>query len=89
MHIVLKHAYTPLDQLKAWVHAVEVGRLARSAVGSSNVIVAYADVQRHFDTFIEKLEEAGWDVNAGILVPGTPTVLVEVRGVEVEEKKNI
>jgi len=94
LRVVFKHGYTPLDQLKAWVHAVEVGMKMRQGSGRSEkdsdiIRMAYTRVQEHFSAFIERLRERGWDVSAGILVAGTPKVLVEWREVGVEPKKDI
>jgi hypothetical protein len=94
LHVVFKHGYTALDQLKAWVHAVEVSMMIRQESSrferDPDVIqMAYVRVCEHFSPFVERLKERGWDINAGILVAGTPTVLAEWREVDVERKKDI
>lgn len=89
LHICLKEGYTPLDQLKAWVHAIEVGTAYKkppvSLQGDEDLAAAllrtaYQEVDRLFSTFVERLRDGRWDIDAGAMLTGTPrSILMSVR----------
>lgn len=99
LHICLKAGHTPLDQLKAWVHALEVGREYVSTTTDDPVSLIAStnqDLEYHFASFIEHMRGLGWDVEEGALMTGTTgAVLVSVDDedgagdVDLEEKKDI
>jgi hypothetical protein len=78
MHICLKEGHTPLDQLKAWVHAEEIGRVwAEPSVDDKDDITivierTYRIVYNHFPAFVEHMRGLGWDLDDGALITGSP-----------------
>ncbi|KZT24157.1 hypothetical protein NEOLEDRAFT_1067998 [Neolentinus lepideus HHB14362 ss-1] len=71
IRIFLKDGYGPLDKLRAWVHAVEIGSRWRTGVSAAQVIEsAYRIVDDAFPIFVEKMKEAGWNVDEGLLSAG-------------------
>ena len=95
VHISLKEGYTTRDQLKAWVHAVELCR--NVAKGSSTkdidavdaIVSAYGTVERQFSSFLDGMGYVGWDCADCALMTGTPSVVVSELGnnLELEDKK--
>ena len=87
LHICLKQNHTPLDQLKGWVHALELARACttRNTDDPAALIAAsYRGLNDGFRQFIEHVRNLGWDMQEGALMTGTPSaVLVSVRGEEV------
>jgi len=81
IHICLKEGYTPLDQLKAWVHAEEVGRVwtAGSANNANDPVVViestYGTVDDHFAAFVEHMRDSGWNLGEGALMTGSPKAI--------------
>jgi hypothetical protein len=77
MHICLKESHTPLDHLKAWVHAEEIGRACTglSADDKDDVGViesTYRTVCHHFPAFVEEMRGLGWNLDDGALITGPP-----------------
>ncbi|KAF8816705.1 DUF647-domain-containing protein [Phlegmacium glaucopus] len=100
VHISLKDSYTTQDQLKAWVHAVELCRsVAAEMKGSSiedidaidAIVTAYGTVERHFSSFLDGMESVGWDFVDCALMTGPPASVVvselEIDS-ELEDKKS-
>ena len=98
VHISLKEGYTTRDQLKAWVHAVELCRnVAAQTKGSSTkdidavdaIVSAYGTVERQFSSFLDGMGYVGWDCVDCALMTGTPSVVVSELGndLELEDKK--
>jgi hypothetical protein len=88
LHVCLKEGHSALDQLKAWAHAAEVGRMRMLGWGegtteddeaSAVIRAAYGRVEARFAGFVEGMSEAGWRVWEGNLLTGSPeAVLVSV-----------
>jgi hypothetical protein len=82
LHICLKEGHTPLDQLKAWVHSEEIGRVwAEHLVDGKDephaiIEATYQVVDGHFAAFVEHMRGLGWNLDEGALMTGTPTVFV-------------
>jgi len=85
VHISLKDGYTARDQLKAWVHAVELCRsVAARTKGSpiedinaiDAIVTAYGTVERHFPSFLGGMESVGWDYVDCTLMTGSPASVV-------------
>ncbi|KAF7348665.1 hypothetical protein MVEN_01385100 [Mycena venus] len=91
MHICLKEGNSTADQLKAWAHAVEVGRMVllqqRSAsiprpAPAELILAAHRRVDPIFaNGFLDKLRGAGWTVDTAdhagsALLPGAPRALI-------------
>jgi len=79
LHICLKEGYTALDQLKAWVHAQEVGRtyMLRLTVEDEEEAAAiirntYQVVEEHFSSFVDRMRNVGWNTDDGQLLTGSP-----------------
>ncbi|KAH9835436.1 DUF647-domain-containing protein [Rhodofomes roseus] len=101
MHICLKAGHKPADHLKAWAHAQEAGRILDGRapgsfdVAMSAVEIAFSLVEESFPAFLEGILAAGWKVDEGGMVAGSPLVLSvdngEARlGEEVDEdRKNV
>lgn len=89
LHICLKEGHTPLDQLKAWVHSEEIGRVwAEHLVDGKDepqalIEATYQVVDGHFAAFVEHLRDLGWNLDEGALMTGTPkAVFVSVDEVD-------
>jgi hypothetical protein len=102
MHICLKEGYTPLDQLKAWVHAEELGRVWTDGSSEDDPTMmiesTYRFMNPHFTRFIEHMRQAGWNLDEGALLTRSPkAILVSAdeelsdssTDLELEKKKNI
>ena len=100
VHISLKENYATRDQLKAWVHAVELCRsVATQTKGSSTkdidavdaIVSAYATVEHQFSTFLDGMGDVGWDCVDCALMTGSP-VSVAISELEndseLEDKKS-
>ena len=98
VHISLKEGYTSRDQVKAWVHAVELCRsVAAQTKGSSTkdidvvdaIVSAYGTVERQFSSFLDGMGSVGWDCVDCALLTGTPSVIISElgNGSELEDKK--
>jgi len=96
MHICLKEGHTPLDQLKAWVHAEEIGRVwtGSSAKDKDDPMAivehTYRTVFDHFDAFVEHMRGLRWILDEGALITGSPkSVFISADEAFDQEKKNI
>lgn len=85
VHISLKDDYTTQDQLKAWVHAVELCRSVTAKTKGSPtedldavdaIVAAYGTVERYFSTFLDGMRSVGWDCVDCALMTGTPTSVI-------------
>jgi hypothetical protein len=96
----LKEGHTPLDQLKAWAHAEEIGRVwTEQSVDVKDepqflIEATYQMVEDHFAAFVKHLRDLGWNLDEGALMTGSPkAVFVSanevVDGVFDPEKKYI
>ena len=84
LHIILKSGYTLIDQLKAWVHAVELCSMAAHKGDSTDktdpqdgkalslIHSSYERTVQHFPDFIARMRIAGWNTIDGALMPGSP-----------------
>lgn len=92
LHICLKEGYRPSDQIKAWVHALEVCRLyARGKVSDMSaeedeamalIRISYRTVDDSFSIFIEGLREMGWNMTEEALMTGPPKTTLTSTSVE-------
>ena len=98
VHISLKEGYTSRDQLKAWVHAVELCRSVAAQtkdsstkdIGAVNAIVsAYGTIESQFSSFLDGMGYVGWDCVDCALLTGTPSVIISDPGNDsgLEDKK--
>ena len=85
IHLSLKEGCTTRDQIKAWVHAVELcRRLTAQAKGSSTsdndavlaIVSAFGVVDRQFSSFLDGMGHVGWDCVDCALLTGTPSVII-------------
>lgn len=85
LHISLKEGYTTQDQIKAWVHAVELCRRLRAQTKSSStgdidaidaIASAFGVVERQFSSFLDGMGYVGWDCVDCALLTGTPSVII-------------
>ncbi|KAH9932265.1 vitamin B6 photo-protection and homoeostasis-domain-containing protein [Fomitopsis serialis] len=70
MHVCLKEGHKPADHLKAWAHAQEVGRILDGRAPGS-----FDTGGESFSAFLEGVLAAGWKVDEGGMVAGSPRVL--------------
>ena len=96
VHVSLKDGYTTQDQLKAWVHAVELCRsIAAKTKGNSSididaldaVVTAYGTVERHLSSFLDGMGSVGWDCVDCALMTGSPRSVVMGYDSELEDRK--
>ena len=98
VHISLKEGYTTRDQIKAWVHAVELCRRLTAqtkrsptedidAIGA--IVSAFGVVERQFSSFLDGMGYVGWDCVDCALLTGTPSVIISDLGNDsgLEDKK--
>ncbi|KAJ6469339.1 vitamin B6 photo-protection and homoeostasis-domain-containing protein [Mycena sanguinolenta] len=84
LHICLKEGNSTADQLKAWVHAVEVGRMLLLQQRASFprpapaelVLAAHRRVNPIFAGFLNGLCAAGWNTVDVVLLSGSPRALI-------------
>lgn len=96
VQVFLKDGHTALDHLKAWIHAADFVSLCPLNASSLPELMHHLEeskktVDRHFQTFVGGLKEAGWDIDAPGLVSGSPITIQieEVVGNGGEDKKNV
>jgi hypothetical protein len=102
VHISLKEGYTTRDQLKAWVHAVELCRSVAAQTKDSSkdsstkdidavdaISSAYGTVESQFSSFLDGMGYVGWDCVDCALLTGSPSVLISDPGNDsgLEDKK--
>jgi hypothetical protein len=98
VHMSLKDNYTTRDQLKAWVHAVELCQSVSARTKGSPVddldavdaiVTSYDTVQSHFSSFLDEMGSVGWDCMDCALMTGTPSVIISElgNGSELEDRK--
>ncbi|KAI0707573.1 DUF647-domain-containing protein [Cerioporus squamosus] len=92
----LKEGHSPHDHLKAWAHAHEVVRICGSKTPSefatqlAAVRVALERVSTMFPGFVDAAKAAGWKVDDGVLVGGSPvTMSVELGEGVFENRKTV
>ncbi|KAK7050297.1 vitamin B6 photo-protection and homoeostasis-domain-containing protein [Favolaschia claudopus] len=84
LHICLKEGNSTVDQLKGWVHAVEVGKMLllqqRASFprpGPAEIILAaHRRVDSLFPHFLDGLKTVGWNTSDAVLLPGSPRALI-------------
>ncbi|KAK7059840.1 vitamin B6 photo-protection and homoeostasis-domain-containing protein [Favolaschia claudopus] len=84
LHICLKEGNSTVDQLKGWVHAVEVGKMLllqqRASFprpGPAEIILAaHRRVDPLFPRFLDGLKTVGWNTTDAVLLPGSPRALI-------------
>jgi len=100
LHICLQEGYALLDQLKAWVHAEEIGRVwPIECVNHRDAVIllesTYQIVDSHFTGFVKHMRDAGWNLDEGALMTGSPkAVFISADGefgacLDAEGKKDI
>ena len=74
LHICLQEGYTLLDQLKAWVHAEEIGRVWPTDHGDMVPLLesTHQIVDDNFTGFVKHMRDAGWNLDEGALMTGSP-----------------
>ncbi|RPD52416.1 DUF647-domain-containing protein [Lentinus tigrinus ALCF2SS1-7] len=92
----LKEGHGPRDHLKAWVHAHEVVRTCGSRTPNeferqlAAVRGALEHASKLFPGFVEAAQVAGWKVDEGALVGGSPVTMSVVLGEgPLEDRKNV
>nr|GAT45158.1 predicted protein [Mycena chlorophos] len=100
LHIFLRRGYSSHHVIKAWVHAVEVGRMIALQRRSGSperlsdpldlVRVGHKRVGERLERFLELMREKGWETrtgeNAAGLVVGSPRGVIEEVEVGVGEE---
>lgn len=80
IHVCFKQEYSADDQLKGWLHAVEICRLIAlkktpdltdpEAAQRALIKSTYEDVKKQYDGFKKKLEKADWNLSEHYLMSG-------------------
>lgn len=85
--VCFKEGYTSLDQLRAWLHALEIAATwnARptypTASETENIVLSTLEtLKKLFSRFMECLMEAGWDIGAGAMMMGSPGTVIMGQG---------
>lgn len=96
MHICLKEGHTYLDQLKAWAHAEELGRVWTERLSENEDDLAvmiestYRLTDAHFPAFIERMSQVGWRLDEGTLMTSAPkAIMVSADGGSLEWNNNL
>ncbi|KAJ7216726.1 vitamin B6 photo-protection and homoeostasis-domain-containing protein [Mycena haematopus] len=84
LHICLMEGNSTTDQLKAWVHAVEVGRMLLLQERASFprpapaelILAAHRRVVPIFTSFLDGLRAVGWNTADAAMLPGSPRALI-------------
>jgi hypothetical protein len=84
LHICLMEGNSTADQLKAWAHAVEVGRMLLLQQRASFprpapaelILAAHRRVDPIFAGFLEGLRTVGWNTADAAMLPGSPRSLI-------------
>lgn len=84
LHICLKERNSAVDQLKAWAHAVELGRMLLLQQRASLplpapaelVLAAHRRVEPIFAEFLRGLRNVGWNTTDAALLSGSPRALI-------------
>ncbi|KAF8880459.1 vitamin B6 photo-protection and homoeostasis-domain-containing protein [Gymnopilus junonius] len=94
LHIFLKESYTASDQLRAWIHAVELCRVVYGRkpdeLDTLDILQeAYDNVTKLQSDFLQKLLSVGWNITDYAILAGSPTAVVTGVSLDnkVEEKK--
>lgn len=84
VRVCLKEGHLSEDQFKAWVHAQETARLLAGRaprdfeIALAAVQTAYAVVEDAWPSFVDGVREAGWRIEEGGLLVGSPrTIRIE------------
>lgn len=97
LHIILKEGHSPVDHVKAWLHALELAEVAKVDIQNSDAPTLLAHVRSAkrivdstFDEFMEAARKRQWDIDsaAGGFVVGLPRVVNIVAGQEGEHRKH-
>ncbi|KAJ7742156.1 vitamin B6 photo-protection and homoeostasis-domain-containing protein [Mycena maculata] len=97
LHICLKEGNSAVDQLKAWAHAVEVGRMLLIQQRASFprpapaelILAAHRRVEPLFPDFLQGLRNVGWNTADAALLPGSPRALiVSIEPTDLEPETN-
>ena len=86
-----------MDQLKAWVHAEEIGRVWPTDHGDMVPLLesTHQIVDDNFTGFVKHMRDAGWNLDEGALMTGSPeAVFISADGefgaqIDEEGKKDI
>jgi hypothetical protein len=76
--VSFKEGYGSLDQLRAWLHALEIAAIwsARPSPSPSEiedmVPSTRETLRKEFSRFMECMKEAGWNIEEGAMMMGSP-----------------
>jgi len=91
--VCFKEGYDALDQLRAWLHALEIAAMwnARQTCPTASeiediVFLAHETLRKQFSRFTQCLVAAGWSAEEGTLMMGSPGSVI--MGQAPSEKKD-
>ncbi|KAG2359614.1 vitamin B6 photo-protection and homoeostasis-domain-containing protein [Suillus spraguei] len=79
--VSFKEGYGSLDQLRAWLHALEIAAMWSAQHTRPNpspseiedmVLSSHETLRKEFSRFMEYMKEAGWNVEEGAMMMGSP-----------------
>jgi hypothetical protein len=81
VHVCLKEGFTRIDELKGWIHAVEICRSLALSQGPNGkgsetselkyIRSTFQDVKDKYDRFVGRMKEAGWNFDESHLASGS------------------
>ncbi|OJA08985.1 hypothetical protein AZE42_08059 [Rhizopogon vesiculosus] len=91
--VCFKEGYDSLDQLRAWLHALEIAATwsalptsSPTASETENIVLeTHETLRRQFSRFMQCLKEAGWNIEEDAMMMGSPGSVI--MGQESSEKK--
>ncbi|KAJ7512320.1 vitamin B6 photo-protection and homoeostasis-domain-containing protein [Mycena galericulata] len=98
LHICLKEGNSSVDQLKAWAHAVELGRMLLLQQRASFprpapaelVLAAHRRVEPIFSDFLSGMRAVGWNTADAALLSGSPRALiVSIEPADLDEETDL
>ena len=78
--VCFKDGYCPMDQLQAWVHAIEVARRLRDLGDNADPVDVLRSTllatREALPGFVQSLAEAGWETGNDSMMYGSPNHLI-------------
>jgi len=85
--VSFNEGYDSLDQLRAWLHALEIAATwnarttSPTASETEDIVLSTHDtIRKHFSRFMECLKGAGWDIEEGAMMMGSPGSVITSAG---------
>lgn len=93
MHVCFKEGYTSEDELKGWIHAVEICRVVCLSNEPADILptlrAAYEVANSLFSDFKTKLDGASWNTTECALLAGSPAAVLHAVSTHRDDKTNL